>query len=666
MIMSAVLLVTKDKKQVTKVAVTGSVFIIGRSPQCDLPVDEPLASRQHAEIVMEKGVYWIRDRGSRNGTLVNGEKIGERRKLKDGDEIGIGEVRLKFLFDRNGGDAGDPDDEATRVASFAQSGKKQPGQKVVGKGDKGSMQVKLRVVDGPLHGGVFRDWVSPLSIGRGLENHVVLLDDAVSSAHALIVQEGEKYFIEDLNSANGTFLDGVKVQRTRLSNGQKIKIGTSTLAFELVDLRAKRRNLRIALIGGFSVIAIAALVKYFQPPDLAGEHIRAAQRHEAQGDLAKAQDEFAFALRIDPGRPEANSGLAEVKLQIGAGILLGQAEKEAAAENYDKAKELVYRVLRDSPDMARAQELEAVIKSIENARIAFNARNWTDARQLLEKAQEAYPKSELIRTRLDQAQKELTAEQNLNQAKDDLQHGQLDLAEPLLQSIPANSAYFTEAKEQLDQIARNRQIAQFLNKAQASYSDGRLDEALKGIDAGLQQEGDNAALLGLQQRVRQMEALVKPLEVAEAMGQPEDVDALLQDQKACNAVISLEENPLNSLRKRAGNAAGRITAKLAELAQVDASKAAAAFQAGNRREALLLYDLAVKANSGDPGILGQRDKVYQQIVADCRQLYQKGIVHEDLGQADMARDAYRQVLAIGIPGEDYYRKAANKLKAMNQ
>jgi len=41
-------------------------------------------------------------------------------------------------------------------------------------------------------------------------------------------------------------------------------------------------------------------------------------------------------------------------------------------------------------------------------------------------------------------------------------------------------------------------------------------------------------------------------------------------------------------------------------------------------------------------------------------------VHEDLGQSDMARDAFKQVLAIGIPGEDYYKKAASKLKAMGQ
>ena len=396
-----------------------------------------------------------------------------------------------------------------------------------------------------------------------------------------------------------------------------------------------------------------------------GEHVAAAQHYLAQGDLEKALGEYGLALRIDPSRETAKRGQAEVKIQIQAGATLAQAESEAAAENYEKARELCYRVLRDSPNMPRALELDAVIKSIENAKIAFNVKNWSDARQLLEKAQEAYPKSELIRARLEQARNELAAEQGLAQAKDDLQHGQLDLAEPLLQSIPANSSYFTEAKEQLDQIARSRQVADYLNKARSSYRAGNLDEALKGIEAGLQQDGQNASLLALRQRIRQMEDLVGPLELAEAMSQPGDVDALLRDQKACNNVVNLEDDPLNALRKRAQDAGSRIFAKLAEVSQTDGSKAADALQAGNRREALLLYDLAVKANPGDQAIAGQKDKIYQQIVADCRQLYQKGIVHEDLGQTDLAREAYRQVLAIGIPGEDYYKKAANKLKSMN-
>ncbi len=659
--MSAVLLVTKDKKQVGKVAITGNSFVIGRAKDCSLPLDESLASRQHAEIVFESGVFSVRDRGSRNGTSVNGEKVAGRRELKDGDEIEIGATRLKFIWDRSRQDE-EADEDKTRVASIADLGKKSPGQQVVEKKDKGNLQVKLRVIDGPLQGGVFRDWESPLTIGRALDNHVVLLDDAVSIAHAQVVQEGELYFIVDLNSSNGTFLDGVKVQKAHLSNGQKIRVGASTLVFEMVDLRKKRRNLKIALISAAAIVVIAALVKFLQPPDIAGQHIAIARGYAQQGELSKALEEYETALKVEPNRAEAKRGLARVKEALEARDVLNMAEHEAAAENYDRAKELCFRVLRDFPNNSRALELQEVIKSIENAKIAFASRNWGDARRLLEKAQEKYPKSELIHSRLDQAQKELMAQQNLAQAKDALEHQQLDMAQPLLQSIPATSVYFIEAKEALDQIAKSRQVADYVAKAQNYYRDGRIAEALTEIDAGLQQAPDSTLLLEWQNRVRQMEALVKPLETAEAMSRPDNVDALLQDRKACEDVLNLEADPLNALRKRAQVAQTRIADKLVQAAQASAAKAAKTLQMGDRKEALRLYDLAVKANPGNQNYVGPRDKLRHEIVAECRELYQKGIVHQDLGQSDLARQAFQQILNIGVPGEDYYKRAVRKLK----
>lgn len=608
-----------------------------------------------------KAACFQSDRGSRNGTSVNGEKVAGRRELKDGDEIEIGATRLKFIWDRSRQDE-EADEDKTRVASIADLGKKSPGQQVVEKKDKGNLQVKLRVIDGPLQGGVFRDWESPLTIGRALDNHVVLLDDAVSIAHAQVVQEGELYFIVDLNSSNGTFLDGVKVQKAHLSNGQKIRVGASTLVFEMVDLRKKRRNLKIALISAAAIVVIAALVKFLQPPDIAGQHIAIARGYAQQGELSKALEEYETALKVEPNRAEAKRGLARVKEALEARDVLNMAEHEAAAENYDRAKELCFRVLRDFPNNSRALELQEVIKSIENAKIAFASRNWGDARRLLEKAQEKYPKSELIHSRLDQAQKELMAQQNLAQAKDALEHQQLDMAQPLLQSIPATSVYFIEAKEALDQIAKSRQVADYVAKAQNYYRDGRIAEALTEIDAGLQQAPDSTLLLEWQNRVRQMEALVKPLETAEAMSRPDNVDALLQDRKACEDVLNLEADPLNALRKRAQVAQTRIADKLVQAAQASAAKAAKTLQMGDRKEALRLYDLAVKANPGNQNYVGPRDKLRHEIVAECRELYQKGIVHQDLGQSDLARQAFQQILNIGVPGEDYYERAVRKLK----
>jgi tetratricopeptide (TPR) repeat protein len=226
--------------------------------------------------------------------------------------------------------------------------------------------------------------------------------------------------------------------------------------------------------------------------------------------------------------------------------------------------------------------------------------------------------------------------------------------------------YFAEAKELLERIARDREVAGDLEKARTLYRAGNLNDSLNETGVGLKLIGTNPGLLALQARINQMSALVGPLADAEAMAQPDDVDALLQYQKACNDVLALEDDPLNILHKRAQDAAAKVGQRLTEVSQADVARAEESLQAGHRVQALSSYDLAVKASPGDQEVAEAREKLYQQIVADCRRLYQEGLVHEDLGQTDLAQAAYKKVLEIGIPGQDYYKKAENKLKGIGQ
>lgn len=71
--------------------------LVGRSTSADLPLDHVSVSRKHAELVpLSDGAWLLKDLGSRNGTSVNGQLVTERI-LNDGDQIGIGEMLLRFL-----------------------------------------------------------------------------------------------------------------------------------------------------------------------------------------------------------------------------------------------------------------------------------------------------------------------------------------------------------------------------------------------------------------------------------------------------------------------------------------------------------------------------------------------------------------------------------------
>lgn len=65
-------------------------FVVGRSEECQLALDDPLVSRRHAVLRVGTRGVTIVDLGSRNGVTVNGEKIANERRLRHGDRVTIG------------------------------------------------------------------------------------------------------------------------------------------------------------------------------------------------------------------------------------------------------------------------------------------------------------------------------------------------------------------------------------------------------------------------------------------------------------------------------------------------------------------------------------------------------------------------------------------------
>ena len=74
----------------------GDQALIGRSPECDVFLDDVTVSRRHAELTRDGKVFTIRDLGSLNGTFVNRRRI-ESSVLEDDDEVQIGKYRMTFL-----------------------------------------------------------------------------------------------------------------------------------------------------------------------------------------------------------------------------------------------------------------------------------------------------------------------------------------------------------------------------------------------------------------------------------------------------------------------------------------------------------------------------------------------------------------------------------------
>jgi predicted component of type VI protein secretion system len=69
-------------------------FVIGRSSKCQLSIDDPMVSRQHAVLMVRGGRAVIDDLGSRNGVLVNGTRVKGTQRLVEGDKLTIGSQEM--------------------------------------------------------------------------------------------------------------------------------------------------------------------------------------------------------------------------------------------------------------------------------------------------------------------------------------------------------------------------------------------------------------------------------------------------------------------------------------------------------------------------------------------------------------------------------------------
>jgi predicted component of type VI protein secretion system len=92
--------------QQQNVELNDGTYAVGRSAQCQVSLDDPLVSRQHALFEVGPGGVTVQDLGSRNGVIVNGHRIEGKVQLSVGDRILIGSQELTLLAANDGTSGG--------------------------------------------------------------------------------------------------------------------------------------------------------------------------------------------------------------------------------------------------------------------------------------------------------------------------------------------------------------------------------------------------------------------------------------------------------------------------------------------------------------------------------------------------------------------------------
>lgn len=199
-----------------EVPLTKDTMTLGRSAGNDIVLAETYVSGYHGRLERRDGTWHYIDQGSTNGTYVNGAMVAQA-EVQAGDVLRIG--------DPNGNSVGlslkRSDVEAAAL----------PG---------GTMALDLADLQNQRE----------IDIGRDPNSALHLSGAMVSWHHARILQSGDEHVLVDLNSTNGTFVNGARVtQSTTLHEGDVIQIGANKLVFQAQGVRQYEMTSGVRLDG---------------------------------------------------------------------------------------------------------------------------------------------------------------------------------------------------------------------------------------------------------------------------------------------------------------------------------------------------------------------------------------------------------------------------------
>ncbi len=251
--------------------VSKPLTIIGRDERADIPVfTDPNLAPQHAAIRIEQNRHVLHDGGTLIGSMVNGQPV-QQVVLRDGDMIQLGQVRLLFREKATASRAPAPNRDRQAAAQkagslampsnlcqFCGAPKDAQGRclcsvepasaastapfslSIQGAAAQtpsapmpGPMGSKLTVIAGPHAGMTVNLTALPVTIGREDGRTIVLSGDrSVSRRHARIETQMGALTIIDEGSANGTYVNGVRIASQPLVPGDVVQMGMTVLKFE--------------------------------------------------------------------------------------------------------------------------------------------------------------------------------------------------------------------------------------------------------------------------------------------------------------------------------------------------------------------------------------------------------------------------------------------------
>lgn len=248
---------------------------VGRGSSCDVVIEQDRLSRTHAKLIAGDGVLMVEDLGSTNGTFINDNPVKAATAAKNGDVVKFDAFAYQVCITGAVDDSNDtltdaealspgveeeeilsaktqvftppkswalddsPSSEGTQVMSLDML-KQNQATADIGAVDAIETSCPVLVgLSGDTKGKVFkfntRDKLTKWEVGRADSCEISIDDGSVSTNHAQLIHEGQRWKLIDLMSANGTYVNDNKGLTSYLSSGDKVRFGQVEFLFKLQE-----------------------------------------------------------------------------------------------------------------------------------------------------------------------------------------------------------------------------------------------------------------------------------------------------------------------------------------------------------------------------------------------------------------------------------------------
>ena len=219
----------ENEKTEVQTSFIKKVYTIGRSPSSDIHIDTSVISATHLRIEQKNNLWYFYDNDSTNGTYLNSQhNLVLSGELKEGEVLYLGNYKL----------------QTNRILKFLN-------KKNNLNGEKSKFTKNL------------------ITLGRDPKSNIYIDHPSVSFHHAELIKRADGYEIKDLNSTNGTYVNGIEVRKkSNVKIGDEISLGIHSFILLLddsnqIDIKKKKftegydieaKNISIVLPNGTKLL----------------------------------------------------------------------------------------------------------------------------------------------------------------------------------------------------------------------------------------------------------------------------------------------------------------------------------------------------------------------------------------------------------------------------